>query len=361
MTDHHDELASAYLDGQLSAEDAARVESDPALLTEVDALAAVVERLQTEEAPLDAGTRQRHLASALAAFDQSAAPTNVIPLDSAVGRSAPGGEPTRVLPQPDDMARRTAKVASATVGGGEVRRLETRRRQGLPSWLSAAAALLVIGGGIAWFAGRQDQGADTAAISADAATTADRTVAGAGTDSEAALPQGAESGPGATATAEAAASDAARPGAEDSAAGGATDKAQTAVPAPAGSSTGASSPPSTAALPSTTTSRAVTSAAPSSGAPLSTTTAQSGVLAFGSVPTGAEVQSRLTANGATPEPAARSSCGAVVRAPAGTTLTGYVPITVDGVAGEGLFYRSASGPDVATVLVVRTSSCQAFS
>ena len=96
MSDHHDDLASAYLDGQLSPEESARVESDPQLMAEVDALAGVVERLQSEEAPVDAGTRQRHLTAALAAFDQlgfdpSSAPTNVIALDT-TGRR-PGGNP----------------------------------------------------------------------------------------------------------------------------------------------------------------------------------------------------------------------------------------------------------------------------
>lgn len=360
MTDHHDELASAYLDGLLSADDAARVENDPQLLAEVDALAAVVERLQTEEAPVDAGTRQRHLSSAMAAFDQSTAPTNVIPLDSAVGRSAAGDEPTRVYPQPDDMARRTAKVASATVGRGEARHLETRRRQGLPRWLNAAAALLVIGGGIGWFVSRQDQDTDTAAVSLDAATTADRTAPGAGNDDDP-LSQAAESGTDATTAGDVTASDAAKDGAEGSAAG-ATAEAQPVLPAPAGSSTGGSSPPSTAAVPpSTATSRAVTTAAPSPTDPLSTTTAQSGVLVFGSVPTGADVQSRLAANGGSPKPAGSSSCGVAVAAPAGTTLTGYVPITVNGVAGEGLFYRAGTGSGATTVLVVRTSSCQSFS
>lgn len=360
MTDHHDELASAYLDGQLSAEDAARVENDPRLLAEVDALAAVVERLQTEEAPVDAGTRLRHLASAMDAFDQSVAPTNVIPLDSAAGRATAADEPTRVYPQSDDMARRTAKVASASAGEGTVRRLESRRRQGLPSWLSAAAALLVIGGAVGWFASRQDQDQDTAAVSLDAATTAEGTAAGAGGDSDAAASQAAESGPGATTVGDFAASDAPKAGADDRAAGSAAAEAQPVVPAPAGSGTGASSPSTTATVPpSTTTSRAVTSAAPTSSAPPSTTIAQSGPLAFSSVPSGGEVQSRLGTNGGTPQPAGGSSCGAVVEAPAGAALTGYVPITVNGVAGEGLFYRSGSG--ATTVLVVRTLSCQAFS
>ncbi len=358
MTDHHDDLASAYLDGQLSAEDAARVEDDPRLLAEVDALAAVVERLQTEEAPVDPGTRQHHLSAAMAAFDQSVAPTNVIPLDSAAGRSPAVADPTQVYPRPDDMARRTARVASATEGQGGPRRLETRRRQGMPSWLSAAAALLVIGGGIGWFVSRQSQDTDTAAVSFDAATTAERTGPGGGADSDTALSQGAESGPSATAVA--AASEAAKDGAGGSPAGSATAEAQQAVPSPGATSTAPTAPPSTVTVPpSTTTSRAVTSAAPSSTAPSSTT--QPAGLAFASVPTGAEIQSRLSASGATPQPASGSSCGATVIAPAGTTLTGYVPITVNGVAGEGLFYRSGSGSGVTTVLVVRSSSCQAFS
>ncbi len=354
MTDHHDDLASAYLDGQLSPEEAARVEADPGLLAEVDALAAVVERLQTEEPPVDAGTRERHLSAAMAAFDEALAPTNVIALDSAAGRSAAGDDPTRVYPQPDDMARRTAKVASATSGPASVRRLDDRRRQGLPSWLSAAAALLVIGGGIGWFLSRQDQGDDSAAVSLDATTSAEGS--GAVAD-DAAFESTAEGSPP-TSAAALGADDRAAGNAAAPAGGNAASEAQPVIPSPDGTEVQASAPPSTAS-PSTTTSRAITSAAPSSTTPQSTVTTQLGALAFGSVPAGSEVQSRLTASGASPQPAGGSACGDAVAAPAGTTLTGYVPITVNGVAGEALFYRS--GPGAITVLVVRTSSCLAFS
>lgn len=359
MTDHHDDLASAYLDGQLSPEESARVESDPRLMAEVEALAGVVERLQSEEAPVDAGTRQRHLSAALAAFDQlgldpSSAPTNVIALDTAGGRA--GGEPTPVYPQPDDMARRTARVASAPAHDDDLqaRRRRSRQRQGLPSWLSAAAALLVIGGGIGWFVSRQDQSQDTANVSFDA-----ESAEGSGSN-DAALSQEAESGAPLTTVVNAA--EAAK-SAEDNAAGGSSD-IQAAVPADATTAAAAASaPPSTTTVPAptaaTSTTRSVTTAAPvSSTAP---STAAPGGLAFTSAPTGAEVQARLTSTGGSPQPAGGASCGAEVTPPAGTTLTGYVPITVSGVAGEALFYKAVSGSGGTTVLVVRTSSCQPFS
>lgn len=372
MTDHHDDLASAYLDGQLSPDEAARVESDPQLMAEVDALAGVVEGLQTEEAPVSSGTRERHLAAALAIFDRagaddagvdpadldlsgidpagldraaldaSSAPTNVIRLDTSGGRSGSGDPPTQRYPRPDDMARRTARVASAPAGRDEIgaRRASARRRQGLPSWLSTAAALLILGGGIGWYVSRQSQSDDTAA------STAAMDSAQEGGASDAALSQTADSD--AAALAPAGGEETAKADVED-AAGGAGEPQQ-AVPAiEATTAAGAGGPATTAVAPSTTTSRALTTAAPAGG------------LSFSATPTGPEVQARLTSAGQSPQPAEGSACGGSVTPPAGTSLTGYVPVTVAGVPGEALFYRDGAGPGDTTVLVVRTSSCQVFS
>ncbi len=359
MTDHHDDLASAYLDGQLSPEESARVESDPALMAEVEALATVVERLQTEEAPTDAGTRQRHLSAALAAFDQlaldpSSAPTNVIALDTAGQRSGGGDEPTAVYPQAEDVARRAARVAARRPDEDALqsRRSQGRRRQGLPSWLSAAAALLVIGGGIGWFMSRQNQSSDTAAVSFGTDSAG-----GSAAESDAALSQAAESG--APLTTVFPSGESAKANIDSAAGAGAADATQAAAAAPASTAT-LPAPTSVTSPPSTTTSRPVSTAVPTTAAS-TTTIVQSSPLAFSSVPTGADVQSRLASGGGSPQPASGSSCGGQVTAPAGTALTGYVAITVNGVPGEGLFYRAGSGSGGTTVLVVRTPSCQPFS
>ncbi|MEZ5408391.1 MAG: hypothetical protein R2761_10215 [Acidimicrobiales bacterium] len=348
MTDHHDELASAYLDGQASPEEAALVEGDPQLRAEVDALATLVERLQTDEAPVDPGVRQRHLSAALAAFDQAAfdqaAPTNVIPLDTAAGRAH--------RPQPDDMARRTGRVAAAPVDGrrDDGGRRAPGRRQGLPGWLSAAAVLVVVGGGIGWFVSRQTQSDETAAVSVADENTS-REAAG-----DAPLSQATDAG-GESASTRAGA-DAGEGSAGDSTGGAA--EAQGAEPGATASAAPLAGATSEGSTTSTTAPRSLPATTPSSGAPVSTT-APIGGLTFSSAPSGADVQDRLASSGQSPKAAGESSCGGTVTAPAGTTLTGYVPITVAGEAGEGLFYRADGGSGTTTVLVVRTSSCQAFS
>lgn len=81
MTDHHapgplddgpldpaDDLASAYLDGEVGAEDAARVEADPAMVARVDRLRAVRDHLDVDGPA--AGLVDDHVAAALAVFDR---------------------------------------------------------------------------------------------------------------------------------------------------------------------------------------------------------------------------------------------------------------------------------------------------
>lgn len=68
MTDSHDELASAYLDGEVSADERARVEGDPALLARVDELRTARDALAAApvEAP-PAATRDAAIRAALGA------------------------------------------------------------------------------------------------------------------------------------------------------------------------------------------------------------------------------------------------------------------------------------------------------
>ena len=62
-----DELASAYLDGEATAEERLRVEADPALLARVDALSAVRDAIRTEVVPVPAEARDWAIAAAIAA------------------------------------------------------------------------------------------------------------------------------------------------------------------------------------------------------------------------------------------------------------------------------------------------------
>ena len=80
MSNDHDELASAYLDGEVTDEEAARVESDPQLLDRVDVLLQV--RLSSIPEPTpDPEIKRRHLTAALDEF-ATLAPVRALPVQS---------------------------------------------------------------------------------------------------------------------------------------------------------------------------------------------------------------------------------------------------------------------------------------
>jgi hypothetical protein len=91
MTDERDpdaeldlELASAYLDGEVTAEERAVVEGDPALLIEVDRLRRLRDEL-AEARPAPAAARDAAIAAAMTVFDES--PGNVVDLAAARRRT----------------------------------------------------------------------------------------------------------------------------------------------------------------------------------------------------------------------------------------------------------------------------------
>lgn len=77
------ELASAYLDGEVTAAERARVEADPALLADVERLRLVREAVGVVS-PAPSGAREAAIAAALSAFDERGdhvqAPPDVVPL-----------------------------------------------------------------------------------------------------------------------------------------------------------------------------------------------------------------------------------------------------------------------------------------
>ena len=148
MTDHHErddvELASAYLDGEATSDERARVEGDAELLALVDRMRRVRNAV-SEIAPAPAPGRERAIAAALREFDRSAAetdqptpPANVVPLD---------------------------------------RRRRLSALQGLTA--AAAAALVVVGGFV--IAGRNDSDDSSVARDAEPTTTATTAFETAGT------------------------------------------------------------------------------------------------------------------------------------------------------------------------------------
>lgn len=115
-----DLLASLYLDGEATAEERAKVEADPTLLARVRAFEAIAEDLADIAPP--AGLAPLQISAALELFDeqQSAA--------SSTSAAAP-----------------TPGHAGVTSLGQHRARKQSR---GLPTWLSAAAALALVVGGL---------------------------------------------------------------------------------------------------------------------------------------------------------------------------------------------------------------------
>jgi hypothetical protein len=164
MNDDLTTLASAYLDGDVTADERARVESSDELLLEVDRLrtvrALVSNASLAEAAPIS--MRERHLSAALDAWDR-----------------LPDSERTGALRDatPGDADR--AAAAGVAAMSSPARRSAKRRRMQSPVWLGAAAAglVLVMAGGLVLRNTASDGGADTAELtsaeSADQATSAE--------------------------------------------------------------------------------------------------------------------------------------------------------------------------------------------
>lgn len=151
MNDDLTLLASAYLDGDASADERARVEGDPALLAEVERLRSV-RILVGDVEPPSISVREAQLATALDIWDR--------------------------LPEPERTgARRDATPAgvdAAAVAGAASVTISTaptgRRRSTSTRWLTGAAAalVLVLAGGVAL-----QLGSDEATDEATSAETAE--------------------------------------------------------------------------------------------------------------------------------------------------------------------------------------------
>jgi hypothetical protein len=151
MNDDPTLLASAYLDGDVTGDERARVESDAALLAEVDRLRAVRFLLGDVE-PQAISVREAQLATALDVWDRlpsaerTGARRDMTP--AGVDRAAVAGAASVTAPTPIDGRRRTTSTR----------------------WLTGAAAalVLVLAGGVALQLGTDSDNDD--ASSADATT-----------------------------------------------------------------------------------------------------------------------------------------------------------------------------------------------
>ena len=135
MNDDHTLLASAYLDGDVTPDERAQVEGDPAALAEVDRLRSV-RALLGDVAPQAISVREAQLAAALDIWDRlpdrerSGARRDVTP--AGIDPAAVAGAASVTAPTPLSSRRRSSRGTS------------TR-------WLTGAAAalVLVLAGGVA--------------------------------------------------------------------------------------------------------------------------------------------------------------------------------------------------------------------
>ena len=156
MNDDLTLLASAYLDGDVTADERARVEGDADMLAEVDRLRSVRALLSDVEPP-SISVRESHLATALGAWDRlpeterSGARRDGTPVG--IDAAAVAGAASVTAPTTLSARRRTSRTSS------------TR-------WLTGAAAalILVLAGGVAFQLSTNDD-TDDAASSADADAT----------------------------------------------------------------------------------------------------------------------------------------------------------------------------------------------
>ena len=126
MTDDLTPLASAYLDGEATAEEIARVEGDAVALAEVERLRKVRAVVGDLEAPA-ISAREAHLAAALGAWDRLPESERD---GSQVGAAAAGVDPV--------AAAAVSSIASPTSGS------RARRTSGSNGWILAGAASLVV-------------------------------------------------------------------------------------------------------------------------------------------------------------------------------------------------------------------------
>lgn len=182
MNDDLTLLASSYLDGDVTADERARVEADEELLAQVERLRSVRALLGVTEPPA-ISMREAHLSAALDAWDR---------LPDA---ERTGARRDRTPPGIDAAA--AAGAASVTAPTP----LNNRRRQTSPRWLTGAAAalVLVLAGGVALQLGVGGNDSDS---SSEAGTDLAETEALIATE-RAGDPADAELAPSAAATGEA--------------------------------------------------------------------------------------------------------------------------------------------------------------
>ncbi len=148
--DQADLLASLYLDGEATLEEVALVEASPALLARVAEFRVVAAQVAAPVAP-PIGLAHRQIQAALETYDEV----------GPAGANSPGEANSNVV----SLSSRAEQPNKSAQTG--------RWQRGLPTWLGAAAAVLVVVGGIGVAASQfSSSGSDDSADFATAETRA---------------------------------------------------------------------------------------------------------------------------------------------------------------------------------------------
>ncbi|MGI9613487.1 MAG: anti-sigma factor family protein [Acidimicrobiales bacterium] len=327
MTSDFDELASAYLDGEATDAQVARVDSDPQLLARVAELRSLSEAMNVDVPLPDDLLKQRQIGAALEAFDAGGWQGSV-----AAGATVPASAPI-------DLGERRAKGAARATGSG-----------GLPRWLGVAAVLLLVVGGVGVLTqiggGSDDTDLATAADSGEleaggadgedaSEVLTDNTMAAAREAADAAAPvagsadgDDAEQSFAAEAEDEAASDEGFADSGDEESEEQAEEDADDAAPST-----------TVTVLPSTT-----------AGGFFPEEELEAARVGLGASPT--EAALLALADGARFDPAL-AGCVAEVEAADGLEVRFFVPVSVDGVDGEALF----GGSEIDPVVVVVDGEC----
>ncbi len=333
MTNEFDDLASAYLDGQLTEIEAARVESDPELLAQVAELRTVAEALDAEVSPVDETLKRRQLSAAMAAFDQ---------LDLQAGSADADADAAASGGSVVDLSERRAEATAARAEA-----VRPTGRAGLPNWLGVAAALLLVVGGIGFVAqvagtGGDDAASDVVETAGAEADTAERTegeafeLDEAMEDDEEAMEEDADAASSGLAAAPADGDDAE-----------ASEEADDGADESADDATEESAPPST--VPAQT-----SSSSPTTGGGLfPPESVEDARVFFGEIPDAEAVASLSQGELLAPS---LSQCASDGSLDDGREVIGFIPVAVDEINGEVLFVELGPEP----VAVVLTDGCTPF-
>ncbi len=161
MSEHWDELASAHLDGEATAEEVALIQNSPEARRALDELRTVSEANADVPPPPDS-VRSLHLGAAMSLFDDIHTATAVV--------AEPVGEPRGLdgSKVANDTTASTDTRASTDTTASNVIPL---RRRAPAAWLGRAAAAVVVVAGLGFTASQLDRSTDDSTSSDEVAAS----------------------------------------------------------------------------------------------------------------------------------------------------------------------------------------------